>query len=930
MKGEKNNIRCKGLCRILCVSLLSTFLFSLSTLMTSCSTQKARWANIQYHNTTCHYNVWWNGKESLKEARRTMHAAAADDYTRLLAPEPLGTEAEVQAVYPQLDRAIEKGVKGILKHSIYVRGEEHVPYIKECYLLTAYASFYKQDYLSTTNTCNILLTQFPGTRAADEGAILLARCMACERRFTEAESTLDQLYVRLQNGQFSRSCRERLHVAMVEATLPQEKYKKAVDHIHLALDASGDRSLKARLTFLLAQIYRHLDRRGVAAKYYHQVLRYRPPYIMEFNARLGEASCADPATADIAKLERSLDKLFHDKKNVDYRDQILYAKGEMYLGIGQRHKAVQALRSSVALATTNKSQKALSSLRLGEVLYDTYQDYDLAQCYYDTVMQNVGADYPRYRSIKRRADMLEELCSYTRLYERHDSLIHISSLPEEERLALINAKIDTLRKHEEEERRRQLIAEYSSEASAVQNSLQGDWYFYNAKTVSQGKEAFRERWGMRPLEDLWFLTNKTLLTPIETPAVEEQDSALAADTTRATEGRKEPAPLAANGDPNDPHAVAYYLKDLPTTPEEVDSLERLTAALLGAAYIFYDGVGDLPRALQCYHRLAADYVSSPDIVQAFYMLYRIYDRQGNTPQANYYRDMVLMGFPDSDFANLIRDNEYYKQLLQRDRRIDDDYESIYRHYQEGHYAQVVRLAVEAEEVYYDNPRLSRFLFWHALSLAHRGDIQGARTKLQAVMAATTQQDTLHSLAEVQLTLLENDSLLFASDDGTQQGTPSFATDKGGSASLSRTTATVANKGEKTTLPPEALVYRYREKQQHYVIILADDRTVRATELQYRIADFNSQYYSNAGLKVDATLFTDTSQLLTIHRFLDAEQAMGYYRHLLSPQSPLQAYSKEQCTPLVISTQNYATFYNRKTLDAYNAFFKQYYLESNKK
>ena len=125
MKGEKNNIRCKGLRRILCVSLLSTFLFSLSTLMTSCSTQKARWANIQYHNTTCHYNVWWNGKESLKEARRTMHAAAADDYTRLLAPEPLGTEAEVQAVYPQLDRAIEKGVKGILKHSIYLRGEEH-------------------------------------------------------------------------------------------------------------------------------------------------------------------------------------------------------------------------------------------------------------------------------------------------------------------------------------------------------------------------------------------------------------------------------------------------------------------------------------------------------------------------------------------------------------------------------------------------------------------------------------------------------------------------------------------------------------------------------------------------------------------------------------------------------------------------------------
>ena len=109
-------------------------LLSSLLILISCSTHKARWGNIQYHNTTCHYNVWWNGNESLKEGRKTLATTAVDDYTRLLPPEQLGTEENAHSIYPQMDRAIEKGIKGIKKHSIYLKGVEHVPYIKECYL----------------------------------------------------------------------------------------------------------------------------------------------------------------------------------------------------------------------------------------------------------------------------------------------------------------------------------------------------------------------------------------------------------------------------------------------------------------------------------------------------------------------------------------------------------------------------------------------------------------------------------------------------------------------------------------------------------------------------------------------------------------------------------------------------------------------------
>ena len=891
-------------------------------LLASCSTQKAKWANVQYHNVTCHYNVWWNGNESLKEGREKLFKAAVDDYTMLLPPENLGTEENARSVNPEMDRAIEKGVKGIKKHSIFVKGEEHVPYIKECYLLTAYATFYKQDYVSTANTCNILISQFSGTRAGDEGAVLLARCYIRDKRYAEAEAALDQLVMNLGKGNFSRSQRDKLYSAMVEATVPQEKYKKAVEYTRLAIESSSSSRTKARLTFLMAQIYQMLDKRPVAAKYYHKVLSYSPEYVMEFNARLGEASCADLEHSDIAKLEKQLDAMLRDKKNEEYRDQIYYAKGEMFLGVKDAQRACDNYRKSVAVSKNNPSCKARSAIRLGEVLYEQYENYDMAQLYYDTAMQIIKPDYPRYTAVKNRHSILTELVSFTRVYERNDSIVAVASMPEAERMALIQATIDTLKKREEEAKERELLAEMMAEAKAQQNTLNGDWYFYNPNTVQKGKETFRQRWGVRALEDLWFLSNKTLLTmQVPEDEMEEDDS----DTTGVADSAGAVATTKGKyGNPDNPHDIAYYLKDLPTSQQQLDSIDSLTsAALLGAAYIYYDGIHNTPRALECYLRLAKDYTSYDDIVQAFFMLYRIYDRQGNTPQANYYRDMVLRGFPDSDFANLIRDNEYYRELIARDQRIEDDYARLYDLYQSRRYSSVITLADQAEELYPANAMLPRFRFWRALAVAARGDTKEAVSQLQAIVDAAAESDSIGPIAQAQIEILLNDSTRLASAD-SEDITPADerrAKQLAAAPQLSKPAA-------EEELPEEARVYRYRERQQYYAIIIVDDRRVKATELQYRLSDFNSQYYSNSGYKVNALLFTDTTQLITIHRFVDDNEAMAYYRHLTSDESPLRQLADTDHTEFIISTQNYATFYNRKNIEAYMAFFRKYYL--NKK
>ena len=916
---------------IVCASIFSIFNFQFS-ILTSCSTQKAKWVNIQYHNLTCHYNVWWNGNESLKAGRLKLKKQAVDDYTQLIPIENLGTDELSRSLNPEFDRAIEKGVKGIREHSIFVKGQEHVPYIKECYLLTAYATFYKHDFVSTVNSCNILVSQFPGTRAGDEGAVLLARCQTMEKQYPEAEAALDQLVRNLDKGNFSRSQRDKLYLAMVEATVPQEKYKKAVEYIHLAIDASSDSYTRARLYFLMAQIYRKLDKRTVAAKYYGEVLSCNPPYVMEFNARLGEASCADLQNSDTAKLARQLDRMLSDKKNEEYLDQIYFAKGEMYLGVKQPQKACENYRLSVAASTVNKAQKAQSSLRMGEVLYDIFEDYDQAQSYYDTAIHIITPDYPNYPAIRRRYDMLTELVSFTRVYSRCDSLKAVAAMPESERMNLINGKIEALRKQEEEAREKELMEELLNDARAQQNTLSGDWYFYNPQTVQKGKETFRQRWGTRVLEDLWFLSNKNTMSMLTFDDEPEDDSdTIATDTTSSnnaiTQSRNQ------YGDPTDPHSPAYYLKDLPTSPQQFDSIDTLTSvSLLGAGYIFYDGIHNIPRALECYHRLASDYTSHPEIVQAFYMLYRIYDRQGNTPQANYYRDMVLMGFPDCDFANLIRDNEYYKELLRRERVVEADYEEMYSHFVDGRYTAAVTIADRAEENYPGNPMLNKFRYFKALAFAKKG-LRADAVSILKPLAALPASDSLQPLAKAQLELLEDSTFDINSEEIFDRTASSGNTSVAASPQETMDTESVPGGNEASSedepLPKESQVYRYRPNQQQFIVIVVNDRTVRATELQNKIIEFNNIYYSNTGLKVNTSLFTDTTQIITIHRFVNDDDAFNYWSHLQQEESPLHQLAPGDHIEFPITSQNYATFYNRKDPAAYLPFFKKYYLDKRK-
>ncbi|MCQ2299141.1 MAG: tetratricopeptide repeat protein [Bacteroidales bacterium] len=907
-------------------------LLLLVVLLTSCSTQSTKWINVKYHNICCHYNVWWNGNESLKEGVAMLEKKHQDDYTQILPVYKLGTKEQAMTCYTKFDRTMEKGIKGIKKHSIYQKGREHVDYVRNCYLITAYASFYKQDYPAAENTCRLIVAQYGGTPVADEARILMARCASQKRQYIDAEATLEQLVNEYNQGNISSKKADKLYLAMVEALLPQEKYKKSVQYIQLALAETRSSATKARLYFILGQIYQTLDKRATATKYFDKVLDCHPDYIMEFNARISKASCSDLNHTDIVKQTKELDRMIKDKKNEEFLDQIYYAKGEMYLGMKDATKACDNYKQSVAISTTNKMQKAKSSLRLADVLYEVYENYDLAQCYYDTAMHIINKGYPHYEEIADRHSLLTSLVEYTRLIHRNDSLMAMADMEPSERMAMIQKRIEALKHQEEEARQKALLDELAADAKAQSNTLEGDWYFYNSNTVSKGKETFRSRWGTRLLEDYWFLSKKSTLSMSMASMLpgsdDEDEEESAADTTAAAAADTTKHAANPKDDPNDPHCVAYYLKDLPTTIEQRDTMHRdIARSLLSAGYLYYDGIHNTDKALECYLRLANEYPDNDDIVQAFFQLYRIYSKQGNTPNANYYRDMVLMGFPDCDYANIIRDDQYYKQIIQRDALAEEEYASVYSNYRRRRYGDVIGGCATAMETYPQSALFAKFQYWQAMAYAQTGQRDSALTIFRRILVNNPDTSQIYILASSQLDYFNHGEQLASNDepitDSDEQAAKERESQKVRDA---KQNAQSSQEGGEDVLPPASQLFRYRETMQHYVIVIVNDKNITATQLQYRIGDFNMENYANSGYRCSPMLFTDSTQMITIHRYKNAQEALDYYTHILLPGGPLSQYDPKDYTVFAISTQNYTTFYNKKDIEAYRLFFEKYYLQ----
>lgn len=920
------------------LTLLVLIVFS----FVGCSTKKNTFTRRVYHNLTAHYNAYWNGNESLKDGVKELSLNVKDNYTQVLPVYKLGSKEDAQKINPQMDRAIEKGAKVIKMHSIYIKGKEHINWIDDAYLMIGKANYYKQDYRAAMRTFNFIISQYKSNQIIYEAMVWLARANIQIGEFGVAQSFLDQVKNKISEGTASKSVDRDLNMAYAELYIKQDNYSPAIDFIIPAIKQNWKKDTRTRLRFILAQIYQRDGELLKASELYKIVIKKNPPYEMAFNAKINLAMSYDASTGDSKDLMKKLNRMVKDHKNKEFLDQIYYAMAEVSIRNKDKENAVKYLRLSVSSSVGNNYQKAISALKLADLFFEL-PDYENAQCYYDSTVMFLPKNYPNFELIKSKADLLNELVKNIQTVKVQDSLQDMALMRADLRDLKINNVIAAILKEEqrikdEENANRQSL-------NVLQGSLQqsggmgsssnaGEWYFYNPSTMSFGFSEFTKKWGKRKLEDLWFITNK------QTFDYGEQKSEVA--ELEIDEVTKDTIKDASN-----PKNKNFYLKNIPLTEEKMKkSKDKVEDALFNMGYIYYEGLKDLKKSQETFDTLLFRFPKGKSTLKAYYQLYKIYGDLKNNSKQDYYKNLILSQFPESDYAKIISDPNYYKEIQAKNNEVNKLYEETYQAFILGNYAKVINNHQIAVEKYKITPVFPKFEYLNALS---KGKINGKDSLISGLNAiiAKYPNHEIVPLARMVLDFVNKGNDISLSTNIYQADNKDKSKDK---AAKKPNTEKVVNKAvdksivTNTTnvvpLNPDTLkstsnlqnlssqlsVYKYNQTLPHFFILLVDASKININVLKIKISDFNRKYYSTNNLEITSFIYNQNIHLISVTQFASADDALLYYKAIRENEYIYSTLISINPIDNVISSENFNTFLKLKDTDGYQSFFKSVYLK----
>ena len=735
-------------------------------LLWSCSTKKNTKATRFYHAFNSRYNIYFNGKTAFDEALKAMQDGYKENYSDQILMYPISAQPkEKQTTGGPFDRAIEKGNKAIKLHSIkatppkkpgwkndpkqraWQEQEEYNPFLKHCWLLVGEAQFYNADFLQASATFSYIARHYAGDEEmVAEARLWQARSYAEMGWFYEAEDILSKLNT---NGIPKKNLKQYAAV-YADYLIKEKRFEDAIPYLKTAIKAEKNGKQRARMRYLLGQLYADQELDGLAYQAFQQVIRSNPPYELEFAARIRQTEVF--AGRDYQKVVKTLKRMAKSQKNQDYLDQVYYALGNVYLNRADTTNAITYYQLGIDSSKQNGMDKALCQIKLGD-LYFQMRDYIHAQPCFSGALAGIQKEYKDYPRVSKLSAVLDELVVHAEAVHQQDSLQALAKMPEAERLAVIDKAIADLIKQEEEEKKQAEKEAYLADQEAKGTGIDrpgtetnaivlptgsngSTFYFYNPQTVAQGKTQFQKKWGRRTLEDNWRRKKKELTT-FNDPADTEMADA-ATETDLGAEGQALPTDSLESGmDPvaaDDPHQREYYLQQLPFTQEDIDASNVIIIdGLYNMAMIYKDKLEDLSLSVEGFEELERRFPENEHLLESYYQVYLIALRTHDEALAAAYKQKLIDKFADSDYAVAIADPNYEYNIRMMDAVQDSIYEQTYTAYLADDTTLVRRNYQQVSEKYPLANLLPKFMFLEALTYVQAGDPEGFKAALKALL-----------------------------------------------------------------------------------------------------------------------------------------------------------------------------------------------------
>ncbi len=874
-------------------------------ILCGCGTKKNTAASRNWQAFTTRYNVYFNGAEHYKETLGEMEKRYEDDYSRMLLIHPAEARSDEKMPQPTGDfkRTIEKMQKAIQLHSItrkpqkrsssaedraFRARDEFNPFLHNAWMMLGKAQYMDGDFAGAAITFIYISKHFTWLpETVTEARIWQALSYCALGLNYEAENALHPIK---ESDLANNNLRNLYNLAQADYLIHTEKYEEATGYLFNAAKAAHG-SQRNRLWFLLGQIYSLIGKKSEAYEAFRNAgSGVSTNYRTKFNARIkqSEVYSGDNIKGEI----KSLLSMTRYERNKEYLDQIYYAAGNLWLSRKDTAQAKKNYILAIEKSTRLGIDKAMAQIALGNIYFAEGKYVDAQPCYAEAIPM-LSDKFPDYKKIAARSEVLDELALYYANVQLQDSLLKLASLTPEARENVCRKLAEEYLRNEKEEqekiKREEYLANNLNESTPMDQNLpamppinsNGDnsWYFYNSAMVAAGKTEFQRKWGARKLEDDWRRHDKSSFSWDN----EEKDGDNSEHEDPDSEETSETGKRTKDSD-NDPGKPAYYLKQIPSTPQALQTANEIVAeGLYNMGAILKDRLEDYPAARKEFTELLTRYPDNIYRLDVYYDMYLMAARENDMASAEIWRKKIVEDFPQSAYGSAMTNPDYFNNLRRMHEEQEEMYEKAYGAYLDNRNEEVHSLTEKMEQQYPLSPILPKFVFIDALSYLTEKEYGKFKDRLTMLLQKWTDTD----MTDIASSILKN-----------------LKAGKVPHAGLSNSRGIIwdtrlSENGSENSEAGDTIRFETATDVPYYLVLAFPLDVVNPNIVLYDVARFNFSSFVIKDFDLEPMRFSDMG-LLVIKGFANLEELEKYRR--VMDRSDLEL--PEGVRPIMISKANF--------------------------
>ncbi|HZY39777.1 MAG TPA: tetratricopeptide repeat protein [Mucilaginibacter sp.] len=933
-------------------------LLVLAIMATGCTFQKQSGFNRTMQNLTAHYNILFNAKEILRQKQDAYTTAFVDNYNEILAVYQ-DTTPHSATVDKDLDLAT-------VKANYLINMKDQSKYIGDAYLVLGQANYLEGNYFNAVEYFSYVIRSFPKRKdLVQQSYVWKARTLIYLDKLPDAKAAIDSAIANIdpkKNKPFADIFATKLEydVVVMDYADGEEMAKQAIHLCH-------DQTQRLRWTFILSQLEELNGKMGDALKNYAQIAKSNALFEMAFNASLNIIRIQDNQNGiKVDRLQR-LKELLKNPNNIDFKDQIYYNIAQLEHADKHIDPAIKDYNLSLRVSTKNQTQKGLSYLRLAEIYFDDKADYLKSKKYYDSTLTSLPVTYPGYQAIQKKGSNLAYLAERLQVITREDTLQALAKMSKGRRDSVIDKMVSDYTLQQQQAANAAKANAAAAITSTSANSFAGgSFYFDNAGAVSQGYTDFKRVWGNRKLEDDWRRSSRSSgnITNNQSGSIQANDP---------------DAPITGSGPTgNGSSGASGYrqnlVKALPLTADLLaQSNTRIYNAYYDIANFYRDVLDDKKEAIAYFEQMLARFPNDPNRPAIYYSLYRLYSDAGDNAKAGLYKNKVIKEFPETPFAKILTDPEYFKKIEDKDAELTNAYNVIFDLYDHKAYKDVIACVPELMKQFPDNKFSAQLYYLQTIAQGHFEKLGPFKDSLQQLvktypgdrLATPLAKQHLTYIAandaemqsrntvladvdpkEVPFTLAEENQKKAAYRPKPRAPLPYDQAVAEKKKELQAAAAKTPDKQQQAVVAPIVLpaqpgkkdsvslpvtkhpyisaVFNMADSANYYFVINVATGTTNMSSSRFGIGQFNRANFTGQQLRHQLLAVGDNNQLVYVGMFSSLNAVKKYAQQIVPLLGDIMKVPVDKYSYFIITKQNLDKLADKKTLDSYIDYYQNNY------